>query len=40
MIGNAGVRALADCLKHCANMKELKWAYYYDLIMCIQYMHT
>ena len=23
-IGSVGARALADCLKHCANMKELK----------------
>ena len=28
-IDDAGARALADCLKHCAIMKELKWAYKY-----------
>ena len=25
-VGDTGVQALAKHLKHCANMKELKWA--------------
>ena len=35
-IGDTGAQALAEGLKYCANMKELK--YYSYLVICLQFI--